>query len=186
MGVAYIQGVACRVAACASNSGNKKLRLAVNRMAAVRGVPAQQPNPVIVRQASRQDLLGRLRDRSTGNSELFQTVEALRTGGLLTNAREYVSAITACRRLLKWDGSLLLLSDLCSSRLAPDLITCGAVISTCERALQWEWALWLLDVMPGYKLKPDVMTCSAAISACAKSLKWELALGLLHDMDQGG
>jgi pentatricopeptide repeat protein len=74
---------------------------------------------------------------------------------------------------------------MCLHKVAPNLITFGAVISALARGGQWEKALDLFHSMKvTYRLNPDITSFNAVIHACEKSDQWRKALEVFQEMLQ--
>ena len=84
------------------------------------------------------------------------------------------------------EQALLLLAEMRTHGLEPDVITFSAAISACERGANWEQALALLAEMRERGLACDITVFSAAVNACEQGAQWELALELISEMRASG
>ena len=65
--------------------------------------------------------------------------------------------------------------------IAPNVITCSAVISACERGGRWQKAFSILCEMRQRHVVPNAITYSAAISACEQGALWQQVLGVRRE-----
>eukprot|EP00439_Symbiodinium_sp_Y106_P063857 s1778_g9.t3 len=137
-------------------------------------------------QEDKRSLLAKLRDPNSKPRDLATTVAALQQRRLLTEAREYTTAINVLGKLGLWRECLGLLVDMQRNGLTPNVITYNAVLKSLARNRRWQEAIQLIAEMWESGLSPDVISYTTAISACADSGHWKEALQLLAEMERAG
>ncbi|CAE7188614.1 EMB2745 [Symbiodinium microadriaticum] len=137
-------------------------------------------------QEDKRSLLAKLRDPNSKPRDLATTVAALQQRRLLTEAREYTTAINVLGKLGLWRECLGLLVDMQRNGLTPNVITYNAVLKSLARNRRWQEAIQLIGEIWESGLSPDVISYTTAISACADSGRWKEALQLLAEMERAG
>ncbi|CAE7923643.1 EMB2745, partial [Symbiodinium necroappetens] len=137
-------------------------------------------------QEDKRSLLAKLRDPNSKPRDLATTVAALQQRRLLTESREYTTAINVLGKLGLWRECLGLLVDMQRNGLTPNVITYNAVLKSLARNRRWQEAIQLIGEIWESGLSPDVISYTTAISACADSGRWKEALQLLAEMERAG
>eukprot|EP00931_Biecheleriopsis_adriatica_P124035 TRINITY_DN9911_c0_g1_i3.p1 TRINITY_DN9911_c0_g1~~TRINITY_DN9911_c0_g1_i3.p1 ORF type:complete len:785 (-),score=140.56 TRINITY_DN9911_c0_g1_i3:1067-3421(-) len=74
-----------------------------------------------------------------------------------------------------WPEVLLLLEQLCTESVQPNIVTCNAALSALDRCHAWPQAIQLVEKLRCDGLTPTVITSNAALHALLRADNWQQA-----------